>query len=426
MDIKNRKSISQSASYFDDYQRGNYWNETAKNYQSVLFKGGKPLQSRELNLLQSILHNRLKTMGDSLYKNGSVVNGCAVTYNDNSDSKILSITDGIIYWDGTFFEITASTKTLNEQINSFNLLYVYLYPKYEIVKPEDDSELRDPSIYYRIGEGVDGADRLKVTFEIIESVDNEKEYYKDNGKKSALPVQRFLIAVIDKNGEVTLSNRNFKLDEIDINGITEVVEGLKIRNNKTYYEIESGNGTINGDEVVFDGYERIDIDDLRNKHNIVIDNNSLMDNAEVKLLDVRDNPLSGSIWCDVPFQIYSDNNSNIQLDNSAYFDGMLLPGQEIEIYAKIKDESDMVLLGTAEIAESYILGSNQLAEETDVEEPPIEVIPIPPQQSIIGGGINIDLIGSATSQIIDPILLDLIDYDTTVAGNNRGNWGGRN
>jgi hypothetical protein len=56
--IKNRKSISASQKYFDDLARAGY--SQSADYQQILFKPGKALQSRELNFLQSIINEKIK------------------------------------------------------------------------------------------------------------------------------------------------------------------------------------------------------------------------------------------------------------------------------------------------------------------------------------------------------------------------------
>jgi hypothetical protein len=54
--------------YFDDYSED-------KNFQKVLFRAGRSLQSRELTQSQSILQNQIERMGDHFFKEGSIVQG---------------------------------------------------------------------------------------------------------------------------------------------------------------------------------------------------------------------------------------------------------------------------------------------------------------------------------------------------------------
>jgi len=52
--------------YFDDFS-------VDKNYYKVLFTPGRPIQSRELNTIQSILQNQIESFGSHIFKEGSMV-----------------------------------------------------------------------------------------------------------------------------------------------------------------------------------------------------------------------------------------------------------------------------------------------------------------------------------------------------------------
>ncbi len=52
--------------YFDDFDKDD-------NFYKVLFKPGFPVQSRELTTLQSILQNQVKSFGNHIFKDGSIV-----------------------------------------------------------------------------------------------------------------------------------------------------------------------------------------------------------------------------------------------------------------------------------------------------------------------------------------------------------------
>ena len=261
--VTNRKFISTSNTYFDDYLKPNYWSKIAKDYKHILFKAGKPLQSRELNTLQSLFHDRVKTMCDITYRNGSVVRGISVYSNhiaaENVDDTsnieanediIIRNTDGVVYWDGIFFDIEEKSINIDNQfvgknrivVNHNQPIYVYLIPIYEVVNSSADHNLLDPAIRYKIDEGVAGADRLSIRFEL-------RAY---NINDLMIPEQRILIAIIDSDGNVSLLNRNskFGLDGNEASK-TEVNEGLKIRNKGTYFTVDTGSGIINDEEVLY-------------------------------------------------------------------------------------------------------------------------------------------------------------------------------
>ena len=58
--------------YFDDFFEDGV-GARDKNYYKLLFNPGKPIQTRELNTLQSILQNQVGTFGSHIFKDGSVV-----------------------------------------------------------------------------------------------------------------------------------------------------------------------------------------------------------------------------------------------------------------------------------------------------------------------------------------------------------------
>lgn len=62
--------------YYDDFQEN-------KNFHRILFKPGYAVQARELTQLQTILQNQIQRFGNHVFKDGSVVLGCAETFQFN-------------------------------------------------------------------------------------------------------------------------------------------------------------------------------------------------------------------------------------------------------------------------------------------------------------------------------------------------------
>ena len=76
--------------YFDDFEK-------SKNFQSVLFKPGFAIQTRELNQMQTIQQAQIERFGNSIYKSGSVVTGGEKFVNDKLISlKLLDSYNGAI------------------------------------------------------------------------------------------------------------------------------------------------------------------------------------------------------------------------------------------------------------------------------------------------------------------------------------------
>ena len=62
--------------YFDDYN-------VTKNFYRVLYRPAAAVQARELNQMQTILQDQIDKFGRHIFKEGSVVEGCAFTFDNN-------------------------------------------------------------------------------------------------------------------------------------------------------------------------------------------------------------------------------------------------------------------------------------------------------------------------------------------------------
>ena len=62
-----------------------FWNSYNSNnkYYDVLFRASTAIQARELNELQSILQNQIAEFGDSIYVDGTIIKGCAFTFDSS-------------------------------------------------------------------------------------------------------------------------------------------------------------------------------------------------------------------------------------------------------------------------------------------------------------------------------------------------------
>jgi len=64
--------------YFDDY-------DVTKNFYRVLYRPAVAVQARELNQMQTILQDQIDKFGRHIFKDGSVVEGCAFTFDNSYD-----------------------------------------------------------------------------------------------------------------------------------------------------------------------------------------------------------------------------------------------------------------------------------------------------------------------------------------------------
>lgn len=70
------QNLLAAAPFFDDF-------DSTKNYYRILFRPGVAVQTREVNQLQTIAQNQLSEFASTVYKNGSVVEGCSIEYIPN-------------------------------------------------------------------------------------------------------------------------------------------------------------------------------------------------------------------------------------------------------------------------------------------------------------------------------------------------------
>ena len=65
--------------YYEDY-------DETKNFHRILFKPGYAVQAREVTQLQTILQKQVERHGEHLFKNGSIVLGCELNYDNEAKS----------------------------------------------------------------------------------------------------------------------------------------------------------------------------------------------------------------------------------------------------------------------------------------------------------------------------------------------------
>lgn len=76
LDIAN--TVLNASPYFDDYNED-------KNFHRVLFRPSVAVQARELNQIQSILQNQIERFGQHIFKDGTIIKGCGLSYLERID-----------------------------------------------------------------------------------------------------------------------------------------------------------------------------------------------------------------------------------------------------------------------------------------------------------------------------------------------------
>ena len=90
--------------YNDDF-------DETKKFHRVLFRPSFPVQARELTQLQTILQNQVERFGNSVYKNGSIIKGCAPTV--ISDASYFVINDDNFEIANTVYENAVAYGTVS-------------------------------------------------------------------------------------------------------------------------------------------------------------------------------------------------------------------------------------------------------------------------------------------------------------------------
>lgn len=129
--------------------------EPSQNYEQVVFRAGKVLQSRELVDVEKASQHRLRQVADVLFKDGSVIRDARIFVNAGTGECILEA--GVVYVRGAMRGVAPATVT----IPVTGTVVVGLYMQDSIVTEITDGGLRDPAIGAR-NYGEPGAHRLKV------------------------------------------------------------------------------------------------------------------------------------------------------------------------------------------------------------------------------------------------------------------------
>lgn len=117
--------------YFDDY-------DPTKQYYKILFKPRTAVQVRELNQLQTILQNQIASFGQNIFKEGSVIKGCAFTFDNkysyvklsdtyaNTTALTVSDLNGLVVYNtrGLKAIVVNTVDGLASQAPDYNTIYV--------------------------------------------------------------------------------------------------------------------------------------------------------------------------------------------------------------------------------------------------------------------------------------------------------------
>ncbi len=216
------------------------------NYEELLFRAGKGLQSAELNDTQAEVHHRIKGIGDSIFKDGDIMSNaeCVVIDPGNLGPNQVQATlaEGTIYIQGMVRVVPNAVITIPN--NELAVIGVYLAR--QTITELEDPNLKDPAVGTRNYQEP-GAVRTK--YDVVWGKENE-------GNGEFFPVHKIDNGVlIQQAPPPQLNNVTQALARYDreSNG-HYVVNGMKVvavpgEEGKQTFVIEEGKAHVNGFEV---------------------------------------------------------------------------------------------------------------------------------------------------------------------------------
>lgn len=166
------KVDTNQAPYYDDFDR-------SKMYSKLLYQPNKPLQNRELNVMQQILQEDVRNLGDAFFKEGDIISGIDfdLTKNTKEDTIAVNIHQGFVYLDG----LATWTPGGKVTIPNAGRVYVNAHIQESVVSSDEDPTLLDPAIGAP-SVGASGADRLKREVEFTTFIPDTEEGVNDTSQ----------------------------------------------------------------------------------------------------------------------------------------------------------------------------------------------------------------------------------------------------
>lgn len=305
--IKNRKSL-QYPKYYDRTQVAG----DQQKYRQVLVNPARAIQASELIEMQSILNEYGKAYLDTKLKNGSILTGLNL---QEIDADTYSVTDGLLYWDGTVYTYTQTAETIaykTEDYDDNGILSIYIIPKYNVVTYTDDTALYDPAVKYHNNVNLPGANRLQVTFTVSVTAPTSGEQYFAIAK-----IQRTEVTTGVYSYDVDLMNRQyeFKLNEDDIvPDIAQKINGLEVVPALCFDDLIKERADYSHGSYVESSLDSENKQYIRIKNGTAELDENILINNDIKTFAIAKKPLSS---CEVSDEINSKISAGGNYNNYA-------------------------------------------------------------------------------------------------------------
>ena len=126
------KTLLKVPEYYNRYEK-------SKNWDAVAVLSGRAMQSAEFNEIQSIAEEKIKAIGSSLYSDGTIIKGCAITL--DTGAKKANLEAGRIFIDGLIYEV--AEKILD--IPNDEDIQVGIWKKSSVLTEYEDETLNEPA-----------------------------------------------------------------------------------------------------------------------------------------------------------------------------------------------------------------------------------------------------------------------------------------
>ena len=126
------KTLLKSQNYYDRYDK-------AKNWDFIGVMAGRVMQSAEFNEIQHILEEKIKALGNSLYADGTIIEGCAITF--DTQAMKANLEAGRVFLDGLVYEVEAAELS----VPNVDSVQVGIWKKSKTVTEYEDNSLLDPA-----------------------------------------------------------------------------------------------------------------------------------------------------------------------------------------------------------------------------------------------------------------------------------------
>lgn len=216
------------APFYDDY-------DSKKQYTHLLAVPGRVAQAREVTQIQSVVKDIIKSVGDSLLKDGNIIEGCQIIV--DTDKKGATVTEGKIYINGMVLPV----KKTHVAIKGEGTEVIGVSLEETLITEVEDSSLRDPA------QGYDNYNQpgcYRVKSELVVTTDNPDTIL-NTLVDGAIVVERY--APEYDTLTQTLARRTY-----DESG-SYIVEGLNVRTES--YDSEKYNIVIESGKAYVLGYE---------------------------------------------------------------------------------------------------------------------------------------------------------------------------